>query len=71
MMSRHCCLSSEHSGAIAKRFAHDKNQVYASGIFFSNNSLQIYIYYTHTLMSFNRKDIYIQARFACLRCAAG
>ena len=57
MMSRHFLLSSELSGAIAKRLTHAKNQHSMGGSFF--NQFVTYIY------------IYIQARFACLRCAAG
>ena len=45
MMIRHFRLSSENSGAIAKRLPHAKNQLSVSGSF-SINSLQIYIYYT-------------------------
>ena len=58
MMSLHFALSSELSGAIAKRLPHAKNQLSVPGSFF-NQFVQIYRY------------IYTQARFACLRCAAG
>ena len=59
MMSRHFALNSELTGAIAKRLPHAKNQPSAPVSFFNQFVTDIYIY------------IYIQARFACLRCAAG
>ena len=58
MMSGHFGLSSELAGAIAKRLPHAKNQPSTPGSFFNQFVTYIYIY------------IYIQARFACLRCAA-
>ena len=60
MMSRHFRLSSELSGAIAKRLSHAKNQLSTPGSFFNQFVTDIYSIY-----------IYIQTRFACLRCAAG
>ena len=42
MMSRHFALSSEFSGAIAKRLPHAKNQLSAPAVS-SINSLHIYI----------------------------
>ena len=74
MMSRHFALSSELTGAIAKRLPHAKNQPSTPGSFLIN-SLQIYIYiYTHIYTNNNRVlivwiYIYIQERFA-LVCAA-
>ena len=59
MMSRYFTLSSELTGAIAKILPHAKNQLSAPGSFFNQFVTEIYRY------------IYIQARFACLRCAAG
>ena len=64
MMSRHFALSSELSGAIAKRLPHAKNQPSTPGSFFNQFVTDIYIYILYTY-------IYIQARFACLRCTAG
>ena len=43
MMSRHFHLSSELSGAIAKRLAHAKNQLSVPGSFF-NQFVTYYIY---------------------------
>ena len=54
MMSRHFGLSSELTGAIAKRLPHAKNQPSAPGSFF-NQFVQIYIYIQSS--SFNSKDI--------------
>ena len=42
MMSRHFALSSELSGAIAKRLPHAKNQLSASGSFFNQFVTDIY-----------------------------
>ena len=48
MMSRHFGLSSELSGAIAKRLLHAKNQLPAPGSFFNQFVTEIYIYiYIH------------------------
>ena len=44
MMSQHFALSSELSGAIAKRFPHAKNQPSAPGSFFNQFITYIYIY---------------------------
>ena len=55
MMSKYFRPKSELSGAIAKKLPHAKNQLSAPGSFFDQ------------FVTF----IYIQARFACLRCAAG
>ena len=51
MMSRHFALSSELTGAIAKRLPHAKNQLSVPGSFFNQFVTEIYIYvyiYTHT-----------------------
>ena len=47
MMSRHFALSSELSGAIAKRFPHAKIQLSAPGSFFNQFGTDIDIYTTH------------------------
>ena len=54
MMSRHFALSSELSGAIAKRLPHAKNQLSAPGFFNQFvTDIDIYTYvYTHTLVEF-------------------
>ena len=46
MMSRHFRLSSEHTGAIAKRLPHAKNQLSTPGSFFNQfvTDISIYIY---------------------------
>ena len=44
MMSRHFALSSELTGAIAKRLLHAKNQLSAPGSFFNQFVTDIYIY---------------------------
>ena len=44
MMSRHFRLSSEHSGAIAKRLPHTQNQLSAPVSFFKQFVTDIYIY---------------------------
>ena len=44
MMSQHFGLSSELSGAIAKRLPHTKNQLSAPGSFFNQFVTDIYIY---------------------------
>ena len=56
MMSRHFRLSSEPTGAIAKRLPHAKNQLSGPDSFFNQFVTDIYIYiyilvysiYTHT-----------------------
>ena len=52
MMSRHFALSSELSGAIAKRLPHAKNQLSAPGSFF--NQFVRYKYIQYTLANPNR-----------------
>ena len=53
MMSRHFGLSSELSGAIAKRLPQAKNQLSVTGSFFNQFVTYIYIYiYTYTLIEF-------------------
>ena len=54
MMSRHFRLSSELSGAIAKRLPHAKNQLSAPGSFFNQFVTDIYIYSTRT-KAFNHR----------------
>ena len=44
MMSRHFALSSELTGAIAKRLPHAKNQLSTPGSFFNQFVTDIYIY---------------------------
>ena len=44
MMSRHFSLSSELTGAIAKRLPHAKNQLSMPGSFFNQFVTDIYIY---------------------------
>ena len=44
MMSRHFRLSSELSGAIAKKLPHAKNQLSVTGSFFNQFVIYIYIY---------------------------
>ena len=44
MMSRHFRLSSELTGAIAKRFPHAKNQLSGPDSFFKQFVTDIYIY---------------------------
>ena len=52
MMSRHFRLSSELSGAIAKKHRHAKNQLSGPGSFFNQFVTDIYIY-THTNIHIN------------------
>ena len=56
MMSRHFRLSSELTGAIAKRLRHAKNQPSAPGSFFNQFVTDIYIYIYIQSSSFNSKD---------------
>ena len=53
MMSRHFRLSSEISGAIAKRLPHAKNQLSVTGSFFNQFVTHIYIYTQYTLANPN------------------
>ena len=79
MMSRHFLLSSEVTGAIAKRIPHAKNQHSVPSSFFNHFVTDIYTYiYIHILTIKTRLMyiyiliyIYIQERFACLRSVAG
>ena len=48
MMSQHFALSSELSGAIAKRLPHAKNQLSVPGSFFNQFVTEIYIYIQST-----------------------
>ena len=55
MMSRHFALSSELSGAIAKRLPHAENQLSVPGSFFNQFVTNIYIYiYIYTQTNNNR-----------------
>ena len=59
MISRHFALSSELTGAIAKRLPHAKNQLSAPGSFFNQFVTDIYIYiriyvYIHKQTNNNR-----------------
>ena len=55
MMSRHFRLSSELTGAIAKRLPHAKNQLSTPGSFFNQFVTEIYIYkYIYTHIHINR-----------------
>ena len=61
MMSRHFALSSELSGAIAKRLPYAKNQLSVLGSFFNQFVTDIYIYtttsiYICTLIEFTSND---------------
>ena len=59
-MSRHFRLSSELTGAIAKRLPHAKNQLSAPGSFFNQFVTDIYIYiYTNINRVLIVRDIYI------------
>ena len=51
MMSRYFALSSELTGAIAKKPPHAKNQLSVTGSFFNQFVTDIYIY-TQTLIEF-------------------
>ena len=44
MMSRHFGLRSKHTGAIAKRLSHAKNQLSVTGSFFNQFVTDTYIY---------------------------
>ena len=68
MMSRHFGLSSELTGAIAKRLPHAKNQLSAPGSFFNQFVTEIYIYTNINRVLIVR--IYIQALFTSLHSAA-
>ena len=60
MMNRHFALSSELTGAIAKRLPHAKNQLSAPGSFFNQFVTEIYIYiYIHIY-------IYIYTNINCV-----
>ena len=55
MMSRHFRLSSELTGAIAKKLPHAKNQLSMPGSFFNQFVTDIYIYiYIYTQTNNNR-----------------
>ena len=56
MMSRHFALSSEHTGAIAKRLPHAKNQVSVTGSFFNQFVTYIYIYSRLRLIGPHRSE---------------
>ena len=53
MMSQHFALSSELTGAIAKRLPHAKNQLSEPGSFFNQFVTDIYIYiHKQTIIEF-------------------
>ena len=52
MMSLPFRMRSEHSGAIAKRLQHAKNQLSVPGSFFNQFGID-------TLIDFNSKDLYL------------
>ena len=59
MMSRHFALSSELTGAIAKRLPHAKNQLSAPGSFFNQLVTDIYRYiYTVPVKKNCSKSVY-------------
>ena len=60
MMSRHFRLSSELTGAIAKRLSHAKNQLSTPGSFFNQFVTDIYIYiYMYTNKQTNNNRVLI------------
>ena len=62
MMSRHFALSSELSGAIAKRLPHAKNQLSVPGSFFNQFVTDMYIYI------YKRASLACAARLADTSC---
>ena len=56
MMSRHFRLSSELSGAIAKRLPHAKNQLSVLGSFFNQFVTYIYIYTVEPVYNGHPRD---------------
>ena len=69
MISRHFALSSELTGAIAKKLPHAKNQLSGTGSFFNQFVIYIYIYISLLLKLDYCIYIYIYKR-ASLVCAA-
>ena len=59
MISRHFCLSSELSGAIAKRLPHAKNHFSVASSFF-NQFVTIKKYASHDSHTSKRTDICLQ-----------
>ena len=72
MMSRHFRLRSDHSGAIAKRLPHAKNQLSTPGSFFKQFITDIYVYILSikTGLVYTRVYIYIYI-YIQARCSAG
>ena len=66
MMSRHFALSSELTGAIAKRHLHAKNQLSAPGSFFNQFVTEIYIYIY--LSIYKRASLACAVRLADTSC---
>ena len=66
MMSRHFRLSSELTGAIAKRLAHAKNQPSADCSFFNQFVTDIYIY----ILTIKTRLLYIRIYTSALRLLA-
>ena len=56
MMSRHFALSSELTGAIAKRLPHAKNQLSTPGSFFNQFVTEIYIYTVEPVYNGHPRD---------------
>ena len=52
MMSRHFSLSSELTGAIAKRLPHAKNQLFTPGSFFNQFVTDILYIHIYALIEF-------------------
>ena len=59
MMSRHFRLSSELTGAIAKKLPHAKNQPSAPGSFFNQFVTDIYIYIYIYILTIKTRLLYI------------
>ena len=68
MMSRHFRLSSELTGAIAKRLPHAKNHLSAPGSFFNQFVTEIYPYYLKSINVCLFVSVYIH--IYSLACAA-
>ena len=66
MMSRHFRLSSEHTGAIAKKLPNTKNQLSVTGSFFNQFVTDIYIYIY--IYKYKRASFACAARLADTLC---
>ena len=69
MMSRHFRLSSELTGAIAKRLPHAKNQLSGPGSFFNQFVTDIYIYIY--IYIYKRASFVCASRLADTLCPPG